>query len=176
MALGGIISPRVTVADMTKAPIDISVEHARLSEMTIFELRSEWRRLHRAPPPMRLSRDLLTRGITYKLQERPLGGLSKSIMRKLERLNFESDANAARKPAPPISLKAGTRLVREWRGVTHTVLVHNDGVEWNGRRYPSLTMVAREITGAHWSGPRFFGLRKRASGSVESSEVEHAQA
>ena len=176
MALGGIISPRVTVADMTKAPIDISVEHARLSEMTIFELRGEWRRLHRAPPPMRLSRDLLTRGITYKLQERPLGGLSKSIMRKLERLNVESDANAARKPAPPISLKAGTRLVREWRGVTHTVLVHNDGVEWNGRRYPSLTMVAREITGAHWSGPRFFGLRKRASGSVESSEVEHAQA
>ena len=176
MALGGIISPRVTVADMTKAPIDVAVEHARLSEMTIFELRGEWRRLHRAPPPMRLSRDLLTRGITYKLQERPLGGLSKSIMRKLERLNVELDINAARKPAPPISLKAGTRLVREWRGVTHTVLVHNDGVEWNDRRYPSLTMVAREITGAHWSGPRFFGLRKRASGSVESAEGEHAEA
>lgn len=176
MALGGIISPRVTVADMTKAPIDVAVEHAQLSEMTIFELRGEWRRLHRAPPPMRLSRDLLTRGITYKLQERPLGGLSKSIMRKLERLNVELDINAARKPAPPISLKAGTRLVREWRGVTHTVLVHNNGVEWNDRRYPSLTMVAREITGAHWSGPRFFGLRKRASGSVESAEGEHAEA
>jgi hypothetical protein len=80
MALGGIISPRVTVADMIKAPIDIAVEHARLSEMTIFELRGEWRRLHRAPPPMRLSRDLLMRGITYKLQERRLGGLSKSII------------------------------------------------------------------------------------------------
>jgi hypothetical protein len=176
MALGGIISPRVTVADMTKAPIDMAVEHARLSEITIFELRGEWRRLHRAPPPMRLSRDLLMRGITYKLQERPLGGLSKSIMRKLERLNVESDVNAARKHAPPISLKAGTRLVREWRGVTHTVLVHGDGVEWNGRRYLSLTMVAREITGAHWSGPRFFGLRTRAGGSVESTEVEHAEA
>ena len=96
---------------------------------------------------MRLSRDLLMRGITYKLQERPLGGLSNSIIRKLERLNLDSEASDAQKPAPPISLKAGTRLVREWRGVTHTVLVHHaDGFEWNGRRYRSLTIVAREIS------------------------------
>jgi hypothetical protein len=61
---------------------------------------------------MRLSRDLLMRGITYKLQERPLGGLSKSIIGKLERLNLDSEASGAQKPAPPISLKAGTRLVR----------------------------------------------------------------
>ena len=74
---------------MTKAPIDIAIEHAQLCKMTIFELRGEWRRLHRAPPPMRLSRDVLMRGITYKLQERLLGGLSKSIMRKLERLNVD---------------------------------------------------------------------------------------
>src|SRR5580692_10302008 len=147
---------------MAKPSIDIAVSLARLSGSTIFELRGEWRRLHRAPPPMRLSRDLLMRGITYKLQERPLGGLSKSIMRKLERLNLDSEASDAQKPARPISLKAGTRLVREWRGVTHTVLVHADGFEWNGRRYRS-----REITGAHWSGPRFFGLRKRPGRSVE---------
>src|SRR5437868_6237534 len=139
-------SRRVVVADMAKLSIDIAVEHARLCEMTIFELRSKWRRLHRAPPPMRLSRDLLLRGITYKLQERPLGGLSKSILRKLERLNLDSEASDAQKPAPSISLKAGTRLVREWRGVTHTVLVHADGFEWNGRRYRSLTIVAREIS------------------------------
>src|SRR5208283_2786225 len=161
---------------MDKAAIDVAQALARLSELTIFELRGEWRRLHRAAPPMRLSRDLLMRGITYKLQERPLGGLSKSILRKLERLNLASEASDAQKPAPPISLKAGTRLVREWRGVTHTVLVHADGFEWNGRRYRSLTLVAREITGAHWSGPRFFGLRKSTSRSVESAEGEHAEA
>ena len=161
---------------MSKSTIDIAVELARLGELTIFELRGEWRRLHRMPPPMRLSRDLLIRGITYKLQERALGGLSKSIMRKLERLNVEPAAGEARKPAPPISLKPGTRLVREWRGVTHTVLVHADGVEWNGRRYRSLTIIAREITGARWSGPRFFGLRKRAGRSAESAEGEHAEA
>ena len=72
--------------DMAKSSIAIAELLARLSAATIFELRGEWRRLHRAPPPMRLSRELLMRAITYKLQERPLGGLSKSIIRKLERL------------------------------------------------------------------------------------------
>jgi hypothetical protein len=98
---------------MDKSAIDIAETLARLSALTIFELREEWRRRHRMPPPMRLSRDLLMRGITYKLQERPLGGLSKSILRKLERLNLDSEASDAQKPTPPISLKAGTRLVRE---------------------------------------------------------------
>jgi hypothetical protein len=161
---------------MAKPSIDVAEMLARLSASTIFELRGERRRLHRAPPPMRLSRDLLMRGITYKLQERPLGGLSQSILRKLERLNLDSEASDAQKPAPPISLKAGTRLVREWRGVTHTVLVHADGFEWKGRRYRSLTIVAREITAAHWSGPRFFGLRKYAGCSVERAGGEHAEA
>src|SRR3984893_2783393 len=176
MAFAATASKRGAFADIDKAAIDIAKALARFSELTIFELRGEWRRLHRMPPPMRLSRDLLMRGITYKLQERPLGGLSKSIVRKLERLNLESQASDAQKPPPPISLTAGTRLVREWRGVTHTVLVYADGFEWNGRRYRSLTIVAREITGAHWSGPRFFGLRKYAGRSVESAESDRAEA
>jgi hypothetical protein len=160
---------------MARETIDIAGALARLSASTIFELRGEWRRLHRSPPPMRLSRDLLMRGITYKLQERPLGGLSKSILRKLERLNRDSKASDGQKPPPPISLKAGTRLVREWRGVTHTVLVHADGFEWNGRRHRSLTVVAHKITGAHWSGPRFFGLKKGGR-SGECTESEDAEA
>jgi Protein of unknown function (DUF2924) len=159
---------------MEKAAINLAQELARLSAATIFELRGEWWRLHRAPPPMRLSRDLLMRGITYKLQERRLGGRSKSILRKLEGLNLDSETNSAHKP-PPISLKAGTRLVREWRGVTHTVLVQAQGFEWMGRHYRSLTIIAQKITGAHWSGPRFFGLRKGGR-SAESTEGEDAQA
>ena len=99
-----------------------------------------------------------------------------SILRKLERFNIEVQESDKRRPAPPISMKSGTRLVREWRGVTHTVLVHADGLEWSGRRYASLTIIAREITGAHWSGPRFFGLRKRAAQAAASAENEHAQA
>ncbi len=161
---------------MRKPAINIAAELARLGDLTIFELRTEWRRLHRMAPPMRLSRELLMLGIAYKLQERALGGLSKSVLRKLESFNAGPGAGDARKPTPPISVKPGTRLVREWRGTTHSVLVHADGVEWNGRRYKSLTLIAREITGACWSGPRFFGLRKRAGSCVESSEHEDAQA
>jgi hypothetical protein len=103
---------------MTKPSINLAEELARLSAATIFELRGEWRRLHRVPPPMRLSRDLLMRGITYKLQERSLGGLSKLILRKMEGIKVESKVSGTQMPALPISLKAGTRLVREWRGVT----------------------------------------------------------
>src|SRR5580700_3420949 len=76
MAFAATASKRGAFADMNKAAIDVAQALVRLSEVTIFELRGEWRRLHRMPPPMRLSRDLLTRGITYKLQERAYGGLS----------------------------------------------------------------------------------------------------
>jgi Protein of unknown function (DUF2924) len=101
---------------MEKAAIGIAETLARLSAATIFELRGEWRRLHRAPPPMRLSRDLLLRGITYKLQERPLGGLSKTILRKLEGLNLESEASRTHKPPGPNFVEGGdaayTRMAR----------------------------------------------------------------
>jgi len=141
---------------MKPTSINIAVEIARLEALTNFELRGEWRRLHGMQPPKSLSRDLLLRGITYKIQERAFGGLSKSLLRKLT----DADISSAQyhSPAPRAAVKAGTRLVREWNGETHTVLVHADGVEWRGQRYRSLSVVAREITGAHWSGPRFFGL------------------
>ena len=93
--------------DMAKAAIDIAESLARLSAATIFELRGEWRRLHRASPPMRLSRDLLMRAITYKLQERPLGGLSTSIIRKLERLNLDSEVVIFRSPSLSATVRTG---------------------------------------------------------------------
>ena len=141
---------------MTKLSIDVAETLARLSAATIFELRGEWRRLHRMPPPMRLSRDLLLRGFTYKLQERLLGGLSWSILRKLERLSLDSKGSAAQKPAPPISLKAGTRLVREWRGATHTVLVQRPGLNGTAGAsgpFPSISLInlrklRNSVTGA----------------------------
>jgi hypothetical protein len=162
-------------ADMNKAAIDVAQALVRLSELTIFELRGEWRRLHRMPPPMRFSRDLLTRGISYKLQERAYGGLSTATARKLEQAAADPLSRGAAKPAPPISLKPGTRLVREWRGVTHTVLIHADGIEWRGQRYHSLSVVARKITGARWSGPRFFGLRQRPLDSTSTARTGHGQ-
>ena len=140
---------------MNKAAIDVAKALARLSDLTIFELRGEWRRLHRMPPPMRLSRDLLVRGITYKLQERAYGGLSTATARKLEQADADSLSRGSVTPAPPISLRPATRLVRSG-GVTHIVLIHADWIEWRGQRYHSLSLVARKITGARWSGPRFW--------------------
>src|SRR6202166_2187627 len=160
---------------MDKAAIDVAKALARLSELTIFELRGEWRRLHRMPPPMRFSRDLLTRGISYKLQERAYGGLSTATARKLEQAGAVSLSRGSATPAPPLSLRPGTRLVREWGGVTHMVLIHADGIEWRGQRYRSLSLVARKITGARWSGPRFFGLRRRPLDSHSSARTGHGQ-
>src|SRR5580700_8755352 len=104
MAFAATASKRGALADMDKPAINVAKELARLSELTIFELRGEWRRLHRTPPPMRLSRDLLTRGITYKLQERAYGGLSTAAARKLERAATGPQSRGAVTPAPPISL------------------------------------------------------------------------
>jgi Protein of unknown function (DUF2924) len=174
-AFAAIASKRGAVGDMEKRAIDVAKALVRLSEVTIFELRGEWRRLHRMPPPMRLSRDLLTRGIIYQLQERAYGGLSMATARTLEQAAAGPPSRGAAKPAPPISLRPGTRLVREWRGVTHMVLIHADGIEWRGQRYHSLSVVAREITGARWSGPRFFGLRQRQLDSCSSARAGHGE-
>lgn len=159
---------------METPSIDVAAELARLQALSLFELKAEWRRLHRTSPPKRLSRELLMRGITYKLQERRLGGLSASTVRRLERRNVE-EAGDKRRPVPPIALKAGARLVREWRGATHSVLVCEEGFEWRGRRYGSLTTIAKAITGAHWSGPRFFGLRQPTKRTSAGAESDHAQ-
>ena len=170
MAFAATASKRGAFADMNKAAIDVAQALVRLSALTIFELRGEWRRLHRTPPPMRLSRDLLTRGITYKLQERAYGGLSTATARKLEQAGADSLSRGSVTPAPPIALRPGTRLVREWHGVTHTALIHADGIEWRGQRYRSLSAVARKITGARWSGPRFFGLRRQLDSHSRTRE------
>jgi hypothetical protein len=119
---------------------------------------------------MRLSRDLLTRGISYKLQERAYGGLSKAAARKLEQAAAGPASRGAAKPTPSVSLRPGTRLLREWHGVTHTALIHADGIEWRGQRYSSLSVVARKITGARWSGPRFFGLRRQLDSHSKAGE------
>src|ERR1700736_1893142 len=104
-ALAAIASKRGALADMDKAAIDVAKALARLSALTIFELRREWRRFHRTPPPMRLSRDLLIRGIIYQLQERAYGGLSKAAARKLEQAAADPASRGAAKPAPSVSLK-----------------------------------------------------------------------
>ena len=121
------------------------------------ELRCEWRRLYNNDSP-RISRDLLVLGIAYRRQEIEHGGLGKATLRKLETLAKTLRNTGRVGPTPSLTLKPGARLVREWRGRTHTVTVTEDGFEYGGMSYLSLTKIAKKITGAHWSGPRFFGL------------------
>jgi Protein of unknown function (DUF2924) len=124
------------------------------------ELRDLWRTLHRTGPPLGLSRDLIIRGLADKLQQRAHGP-SRALQRRLQTLAGEFE-KGARSFEPGTMLKTGASLVRQWRRHTHTVLVREDGFEYEGQRYRSLTVIAERITGAHWSGPRFFGVSKRA--------------
>ncbi len=127
------------------------------AEASLGELRREWRRLYHSDAP-RISRDLLILGIGYRLQEIEHGGLGKATRRKLRTLAKTLRTTGRVGPTPSLSLKPGVRLVREWHGRTHTVTVTEDGFEYAGSSYASLTKIAKKITGAHWSGPRFFGL------------------
>jgi hypothetical protein len=138
---------------------EIETEIAGLPDRSTAELRLAWREFHRAGPPLGLSRDRLIRALAYELQQRAHGGLSLALRRRLQSLAGASEKGAV---DPGIVLKAGTTLVRQWRGHTHTVLVHKDGFEHEGQLYRSLTAIAERITDVHWSGPRFFGLAKRA--------------
>ena len=139
---------------------EVERQIAGLAERSTPDLRVAWRQLHRTGPPLGLSRDLLIRALANQLQEQGYGGVSRTLRRRLQNLAEVSD-KAMMAVDHGLVLKAGTTLVRQWRGHTHTVLVHNDGFEHAGQRYRSLTAIAERITEAHWSGPRFFGLTKR---------------
>ena len=131
-----------------------------LRQMSPAELRSTWRDTFKqsAPP---LSPDLLARAVAYRLQERQHGGLSSSVRRELARLTRLVARTGECQSPNHMSLKPGTRLVREWNGRALNVLVCDEGFELDGRRYASLTQIAHEVTGTRWSGPRFFGLKSR---------------
>ncbi len=133
---------------------------AELPGMSPAQLRAKWRDCWRKPAP-NIGPDLLRRGIAWKLQSRVYGDLPSHAKRELERaaerLRRGEELLSSSRP----SLKPGTRLVRSWQGNVHRILVLDDGYEYDGRRFSSLTQVATAITGTHWSGTNFFGLKKR---------------
>jgi hypothetical protein len=158
---GGSFRRADLAADSPAEATEIQARVLALDALTTADLQIEWRRLHRATPPSRLSRDLLIRGVAYRVQEQAHGGLSLGTKRRLRSLSEGADQRDGSAVASVIILKPGTKLVREWHGHAHTVCVLDDGFEYQGERYPSLTRIARRITGVHWSGPLFFGISKR---------------
>ncbi len=108
-------------------------------------------------PPAKMSQPFLRRVLAWELQAKAQGGLPVAVQRRLAAL-----AAGAAKPVTP-AMKSGGRLLREWNGITHVVDAVEGGFLWRGGRYRSLSAIARVITGAHWSGPRFFGLQEGAA-------------
>ena len=143
---------------------ELDGEIAGLAGQSTQELRRVWRTLYHTGPPMGLSRDLIIRELADKLQQRAHGGPTRALQRRLRILAGEFEKGADSFDAGGV-LKTGASLVRRWRGHTHTVLAGEDGFEYDGQRYRSLTVIAERITGAHWSGPRFFGVNKRSRAS-----------
>ena len=136
----------------------VSSELAAIATMTYSELHLAWRRHYHAVPPKKMSRDILELGIAWKIQENKLGGLGTAVKRQIADLARTMEAKSDLAKPRAISLKSGARLLRTWEGVTHEVMVVEDGFIWAGKTWRSLSAIARDITGTRWSGPRFFGL------------------
>ena len=144
---------------------EVDSQIAELRHRSTHDLRLAWRQLHRVEPPQGLSRDLLIRALVHQLQEQSYGRTGRALQRRLEALIGEREKRGASSDLGA-ALKTGMTLVRQWRGHTHAVLVRDDGFEYEGQPYRSLSVIAKRITGAHWSGPRFFGLIKLATASA----------
>jgi hypothetical protein len=125
---------------------------ADLETMDRAALTAAWSRIMGSPVPKGLSKPFLRRFLAFEIQARRAGGLPKGFVGQLR----AKAAGKSRLTSP--TLRPGGRLLREWNGKTHLVEVTDDGFVWNGQSYRSLSAIAREITGARWSGPRFFGL------------------
>jgi hypothetical protein len=142
-------------------------EIARLRGLDVGDLRARWHTVFRRAAPPRLPRHLLFRILAYRLQADQLGDLDADTRRVLDRIGSGSSEGIGRLVAAlnrsRTELRPGTLLTREWDGYLQRVMVLADGFSWNGKTYRSLSKVAFAITGSHWNGPRFFGLRDRPS-------------
>lgn len=140
-----------------RAEVRLAGDIARLGSLAPAELRSEWAATSRVPAP-NVGTALLRRLLAQRIQEKRLGGLPATVVRELERAATGPVAVAV---PTRITVSPGARLIREWQGRTIAVLTTESGFIWEEREYRSLSQIAREVTGAHWSGPRFFGLTGR---------------
>jgi hypothetical protein len=130
-------------------------EIERISGLDLAGVRSLWTATFKKVLPGGLTRDLLMRQLAWRIQEKAFGGHDAATLKIL-------DAYARRDADKVVlfrRLKPGTSVVREYQGVRHIVTITEGGFVWQGKAYDSLSAIAREITGARWNGPRFFGLR-----------------
>ena len=150
---------------MTKS---VARQIADLERASMADLKGRWEQLIGTEPP-RHNREFLVRRLAHRIQELTYGGLSQEARTRMNEILDEEgyDEIGARRSRPRSGRTRGgapvlgTRLIREWDGEQHEVTVAQGGFEYRGRRYRSLSALAFAITGTHWNGPAFFGLRSR---------------
>ena len=140
----------------------LSAEIAGLESLDLHQLRIRWKLLYEIEAPPHLSRDWLRRAVAYRMQENVLGGLKPATRRLLNRVSEDARTSKRSKVVTTRKVGPNTILIREWGGTRHEVTVVENGAMFRGKRYRSLSHVARVITGSQWSGPLFFGLRAPA--------------
>ncbi len=140
----------------------IRTKIAWLKDMDRDALCAEWMKVLKHPPHKGARNITLIRALSYHAQEKAYGRLRASTLKRLQKItsSHAGDGCGVLNAPPPGQPSSGSQLIREWNGKTHTVLVTKTGFLWSGVTYTSLSSVARAITGARWSGPRFFGLRQ----------------
>ena len=130
----------------------------RLDQAPRDELIALWARLFNRTLPVNISSKLIKRAVAYQLQVKAHGGLRPSTQKELRRIARSTGTFCQVRRPPQTTVKPGTRLIRDWNGRSHVVEAIEKGFIWEGQTYRSLSAIARAITGARWSGPRFFGL------------------
>lgn len=162
---------------MRRSATDVAGQVASLQNLTREELAISWRKAHGSEPPKSMRHDLLVQSAAWHLQTKHFGGLSPATRRALKAAMAEVEKGMAPQALPSSSTSAeadtvsaktarqdrrsvapGARLLRDWNGKTHVVDVIENGFVFQAKVYASLTAIAHQITGTHWSGPRFFGL------------------
>lgn len=134
---------------------DVEQDVARLETLSLAELRTLWANVTNTPAP-KISAKMLHLALAWEIQAKAYGGHSRETIRKLDQI-----ARGLTRTSP---VRPGMRLVREWQGRAHIVTIDDDEtIRWEDREYRSLSEVARAITGTRWSGPAFFGLKRKAA-------------
>lgn len=132
---------------------------AALETMSLHDLRATWERLYRTEAPRFFRRELLMRACAYQIQAKAFGALSPKTRRRVLKIAGEAEQGTFTTAGAPRRLRPGTRLVRAYDGKTHAVEVLTDGFAWDGKKFRSLSAIAKAITGTNWNGFNFFGLK-----------------
>jgi hypothetical protein len=157
---------------MREFPDNVAEQLSALQAMKAPELRSLWRATFGRAHPGWVQREFLLCALAYHFQAKAYGGLNPAVKRRLRVYADDLQAGTQKRTPATARIKPGTRLVREWGAETHVVTTLEADYEYRGKRYKSLSEIARLITRSRWSGPAFFGLKEKPAGNARSANVK----